>query len=96
MRRLYSNPNSPRRTINTSSARSVEQLKAEFAPLKRYMAEREAQQHNAKPKRLRVSAGHLRSVLRHMRHVRRCRHRMRYPRSVPKSVMETIERLRLV
>lgn len=42
------------------------------------------------------SKRHMLNVLKHMSHIRRCRRRYWMPRSVPKKVLETVERMRLI
>lgn len=92
MRRLYSNPNAPRRTLlaggrlhyfKPGEVKTGEEIEAlEVAKLKR------AKHQPAKDRRF--NKGHMLNVRKYMPYIRRCRAKCQPPRRVPRKVLETV------
>jgi hypothetical protein len=92
------NVNDRYRTLGTERVVSMSQLKRlptgkemnEIAEVELKLAGRKTARDR------RFNKGHVLNVLKAMRHIRKCRRRMKCPRSVPKKVLDTVERLRLI
>lgn len=86
------------RTMQTERVVSMSQLKGFLTGEEmKEIAEAEVRQAKRKLDRDRhFSAGHLRNVVEHMPHIRRCRLYCRVPRRVPQKVLATVIALHLV